>query len=60
MKYLVVLLLAGCASFQGVQMDDAERKACAIETCSVWTIKELQELARKFFLLGRKSQKESI
>lgn len=53
MKALVVLLLlSGCVSFEGVKMDDEERKACAIETCSVYTLRELRELAKRFFLQG--------
>ena len=43
MKYLILaLMLSGCASFEGVKMDEDERKACAVATCSVWTDKELR------------------
>jgi 2-iminoacetate synthase ThiH len=65
MKALIVLLLlSGCASFEGVIMDDEERKACAAETCSVFTWRELQELAIRFFgqgfKAGSKAKKDGI
>jgi len=59
-KYLLVLLLSGCASFAGVQMDDKERAACAVEGCSVWTDKELEGMARQFFNWGYEEGKKSI
>jgi hypothetical protein len=56
---LLSLLLCGCVSFKGVQMDDDERKACAVEGCAVFTAHELRNLALKYIregvILGRKS-----
>lgn len=50
MKLVIVLaavLLSGCAGLPaGISMDDRERAACAAEGCTVWTLRELQELAR--------------
>jgi len=60
MKYLFVLLLSGCASFEGVKMDDKERTACAKEGCSVWTDRELNEMAKHFFNLGYQAGKKLI
>ena len=60
MKYLLVLLLSGCATFKGVQMDDKERAACAKQGCSVWTDDELGGLARQFFKWGYEEGKKSI
>ena len=60
MKYLLVLLLSGCASFAGVQMDDKERAACAVEGCSVWTDKELESMAKHIFNRGYEAGKKSI
>ena len=56
---LLALVLSGCASFKGVQMDDEERAACAVEGCAVFTAHELRNLALKYIkegvILGRKS-----
>ena len=49
---ILCVLLAGCASTTGVQIDDKERAACAAEGCTVWTERELLQLARKFFREG--------
>ncbi len=57
---LIALVLSGCASFKGVQMDDEERAACAIETCAVFTARELTEMARRFFSEGVKLGRKSI
>ena len=57
---LCFVMLTGCASFQGVAMDDNERKACAVESCSVWTMRELQELAKRFFSQGYQAGKKSL
>jgi len=57
---LLVLLLSGCASFEGVQMDEKERAACAKEGCSVWTDNELKRMAEHFFNRGYQAGKQSI
>lgn len=41
---LLVWLATACASFEGVQMDDDEAKACKEHGCSVWTDEELKAL----------------
>ena len=47
---LCVGFLAGCASVpDGVEMTEAEAKACKEQGCSVWTVQELQGMARRFF-----------
>jgi hypothetical protein len=58
--FLIALVLSGCASYKGVQMDDDERKACALEGCNVYTAKEIRELARKMFTDGVKLGRKSI
>jgi len=61
MKYLILaLMLSGCASFEGVKMDEDERKACAVATCSVWTDKELEGMAKHIFNRGYAAGKKSI
>ena len=61
MKYaLLVLFLSGCASFEGVQMDERERAACAAEGCSVWTDRELKSMAEHFFKRGYQDGGKSI
>jgi len=61
MKYLILaLMLSGCASFEGVKMDEDERKACAVATCSVWTDKELRALGFMFYQRGYQAGKNSI
>jgi len=46
------LLLSGCATLKGVEATDDERKACAAETCTVWTNRELRELVRRALQQG--------
>jgi len=41
-------------------MDDKERTACAKEGCSVWTDRELNDMAKQFFNLGYQAGKKSI
>ncbi len=55
-----VLMLSGCASLPGVQMTDAERKACEAEGCSVWTRAELEQLVRAAMLKGYQAGKGSL
>lgn len=55
---LFLALLGGCAI--GIEMTKDEAKACKAETCSVWTIRELSLLARKFYNQGYKAGVESL
>lgn len=57
---ITVLALSGCAIAPGVQMDDAEKQACKAETCTVWTPKELNGLARELFRKGYEAGVKSI
>lgn len=41
---LAIWALVGCATFEGVQMDQDEAKACKEQGCSVWTDEELKRL----------------
>ena len=49
---LLVLLIAGCSSIKGVTITEDERKACEVATCTVWTLEELEGLARAMFRRG--------
>lgn len=61
MKYLLVVLLSGCASLPaGVKMSDDERKACEAETCSVWTVQELRKLITKALQQGYAAGRNSL
>ena len=51
------LLLSGCATLKGVEATDEERKACAAETCTVWTERELRELVRQAMRKGYEAGK---
>ena len=53
-------MLSGCASLPGVQMTDAERKACEAEGCSVWTMAELRKLISVAFSKGYTAGKGSL
>ena len=54
-----VVLLAGCAQLSGVQITDAERKACEKQAdCTIWTPQELENMARHFFGQGYKAGRE--
>jgi hypothetical protein len=56
----IALLLAGCASFEGVQMTESERIACAAETCTVWTMAELRKLISVAIKRGYEAGKGSL
>ena len=56
---LICVLLSGWASLPGVQMTDAERKACEAEGCSVWRA-ELEQLVRAAMLKGYQAGKGSL
>ncbi len=61
MKSLILCLaLSGCATIPGVAITEDERKACEVQTCTVWTIDELTGLARKFFREGYRAGVRSI
>jgi hypothetical protein len=51
---LAAALLSGCATtIDGVTVTDEDRAACrASQDCSVWTLQELGELARRAFSAG--------
>lgn len=58
---LLCLLLAGCSSIPGVVISDEERKVCeAAGNCTVWTLEELESLARRFLREGYENGKRSI
>lgn len=56
---LLLVLLSGCASIKGVDINDEERAACIRDTCSVWTPFEIKELvlraARRGYEIGKAS-----
>lgn len=47
---LMAALLSGCSSIPGVAITEAERPACEIFGCTVWTPQELSNLAGQSFL----------
>jgi uncharacterized protein YceK len=51
----VVILLSGCATIEGVNATRDERRACAAETCSVWTDRELRVLIQRAMQEGYKA-----
>jgi uncharacterized protein YceK len=51
----VVILLSGCATMEGVNATRDERRACAAETCSVWTDMELRVLIQRAMQEGYKA-----
>lgn len=58
---LAALVLAGCASLPaGVDMSEAEAKACKEQGCTVWTMQELHGLVRRIFGEGYKAGVNSI
>lgn len=58
---LFALVLAGCASLPaGIEMSEAEAKACKEQGCTVWTTQELTGLACKFFGEGYKAGVQSL
>jgi uncharacterized protein YceK len=50
-----VILLSGCATMEGVTATKNERRACAAETCSVWTDRELRVLIQRAMQEGYKA-----
>ncbi len=62
--FFLLALLPGCASFEGVKMNDKEAIACKEHTCSVWTPDELMALIKlsmeKGFEAGRKAARNDI
>lgn len=54
-----VAFMAGCATNNGVQMNADEAKACAAETCSVWTERELRALIQKALEEGWKMREKA-
>ena len=57
---LLALLLAGCSSIPGVVISDDERKACETAGCTVWSMDELESLARRFLKEGYQRGVKSI
>lgn len=55
---LCALLLSGCAT--GIEMTKDEATACKAQGCSVWTVRELTDLARKFYTEGYKAGVKSL
>jgi uncharacterized protein YceK len=58
MKAILLCLaipLSGCATLEGVTATDDERRACAAETCSVWTDRELRALIQRALEEGYKA-----
>ena len=56
---IAVLLLAGCAT-TGIEMTEDEAAACKVEGCSVWTVRELEGFARRFWGEGYRAGVKSI
>jgi PBP1b-binding outer membrane lipoprotein LpoB len=58
---IAIVLLSGCASLpDGVEMTEEERKACAEQTCTVWTRAELEHLARTMLQRGYQAGRQSL
>ena len=51
----LALFLSGCASMPGVTITEEERKACEVQTCTVWTQQDLQGLIQYIFRQGYQS-----
>lgn len=50
---LLAVLAAGCASLpEGIKATPEELEACKQETCSVWTMEELERLFKAGVLRG--------
>lgn len=61
MKTLILaLLLTGCSSIPGVVISDDERAACEAQGCTVWSLQQLESLARRFLQEGYKRGAKSI
>lgn len=57
---ILAVLLSGCASIPGIELTEAEAKACKAEGCTVWTLKELTGMARRFFREGYQAGVKSL
>jgi PBP1b-binding outer membrane lipoprotein LpoB len=55
MIFFSAILLSGCATMEGVNATKDERRACAAETCSVWTDRELRALIQRAMQEGYKA-----
>jgi uncharacterized protein YceK len=53
--FCAAILLSGCATIKGVNATRDERRACAAETCSVWTDRELRVLIQRAMQEGYKA-----
>ena len=60
LAFALAMILSGCASSPGVAMTDDERAACEASGCTVWTQRELEGLARRFFQQGYNAGVKSI
>ena len=61
MKYVLCLMLAGCATFpEGMKITEPERETCKTQGCTVWTDGELREVAKHFFREGYKAGKSTL
>lgn len=50
---LVLVLLSGCATIDGVKISDTERADCQrSQDCTVWAPAELHELASRAYTAG--------
>ena len=56
--FCTALFLSGCATTKGIEATEDELKACATETCTVWTERELQELVRRALRKGYEAGKD--
>ena len=57
---LMAVVLSGCSSIPGAAITEAERPACEIYGCTVWTSQELLNLAGQSFLRGYHAGLKSI
>lgn len=57
---LMLAALSGCSAIKGVAITEGERKACEAASCTVWTEKELNSLARHFFQQGYSAGVKSL
>jgi len=56
---LSTILAAGCASLpEGITASPEELEACKQETCSVWTMEELERLFKAGILRGLMAARE--
>ena len=57
---VVILTLTGCATIPGLEITEDERKACEAEGCSVWTVRELEDLVIRAMRKGYENGKKAI